>query len=507
MWSLSALNYYTRDLPDDKRTVSLDRKLDIGFYEQFSGQIQKTGFTAANNIEFRIKTQTPLRGTAHGENIDLPTSGSPAFTDVSVPLREVVDVAGVTKQALDRATGMPGSWGSAIDDAQNDMINVSFKELLRYCFIGNGTGYLGTIHSAATCSDANGTAGAGNYIKLFLDNVYNTSGWDNTHMCQVGMSVEIADSTGTTATVATNNWGASGGDDVARLVITKVHRANRANGASANIDGTDGGYIVCAVYNSTGSLASSTTLKNGIAENDLLFRQGSVSKGIDTSLWTPYPRGLFYYLSDGTLLTGMCGSDQTSVYANYCGKPRASYASLQPKIYQGGQAGYLSGTGTPGTPEDWDLSDVSDACIAVEEGTGKGKINLLMCNKQMGLCLGRKTKDENSVQVVVNSTGAANSQAVSVGRIPKTLEGPDGQPIALIIDKAIPNNCIVGMDTNDFRVAQKGNFDYYNLYGGAWGPTKDDRKGNFEAFYGGYMQTYAYRLDNMFLMQDLLDNI
>jgi hypothetical protein len=510
-WSLEALNYYTRTLPDEKRTISLDRKLDIGLFEELSPNLQKSGFTPSDKIEFRIKTAIPLRGGPFGENIDLPTGGTPAFTDVTVPLREVMDVATITKQALERATGMPGSWGSAVDDAQNDMVNTSFKELLQYCAVGNGSGFLGKIHSAVACSDAAGTEGAGNYIKFYLDNDYATCGFDGAHLCQVGMSVEVADSTGATYTVT--DWSTCGGHDLARLVITNIVRKPRQNQAFTAVDNTDADYIICACYSTAGALTSSATLQGGVSDGDLLYRYGSISLGIDTTYYTPFPRGLFYFLNGGhngagaQLLTAQCGSSSTAIYTAYCGKTRLSYPSLMARIYQGGQSGYLSGSGTAGTPETWDLSDVTDAMIAIEEGTGKGKVNLLMMNKQMGLCLGRKTKTENSTIVMVGNTSAANAQAVALPRIPKTIEGPDGQPVKVIINKMWPNNSIGMFDTRDIVLAQKGSFDYLNLYGGAWGPTKNDRKANFEAFYGGMMQMYAYRLDNMALMQDLADNI
>lgn len=498
MWSLSALDKYTRDLPDEKRTISLDRKLDIGLFEELAPNLQKSGFTPAGNIEFRIKTTTPLRGQAHGENIDLPTGGTPAFTDVSVPLREIVDVATITKQALDRATGMPGSWGSAVDDAQGDMINISFKEVLQYCAVGNGTGLLARIEQTNNAV-TNPTATS---VKFFCDNTSDEFGWDNTKMIQVGMQLEIASSAGTTYT--DTSWAASTG------TVTAVYSQPRANGTKASImDANCTSYVTieCA----TSGIA--TSLQAGIANGDLVFRAGSVSNGIDSTLYTPYPRGLFYFLNGGmngaasALLTGMCGSGQTTVYSNYCGKARATYPSLQARIHQGGQSGYLSGSGTIGTPEDWDLSDLTDAMVAIEEGTGKGRVNLVMCNKQMGLCLARKTKTENSTQVVVTTTGAANAQAVALPRIPKTIDGPDGQPVKLIINKMWPSNSLGLFDTRDITLAQKGSFDYLNLYDKIWGPTKDDRKGNFEAFFGGYMQMYATRCDNMALMQDLADNI
>jgi hypothetical protein len=50
---------------------------------------------------------------------------------------------------------------------------------------------------------------------------------------------------------------------------------------------------------------------------------------------------------------------------------------------------------------------------------------------------------------------------------------------------------------------QHGEFDWLRLFGDIWGPSKGDRKTDWEAPYGGYLQFAWDRCDNMALVQDL----
>ncbi len=467
MIGLTELEYYTRSIPRENYRITVDKILDVGLFDACKGQFTQLPFNAGDNIDFLIKTSTPLRGKAHGEGLseatrpDVPEAGSPGFIRMQIPLMELIDNCGITRQALKLAAGTPASWGSAVDMAISDMLKVSFRETLRYCMIGTGTGLLGRVSAAS----ANGGVAT-----ITQDNNYTEMGWDNTQMMQPGMKIEIYASDKTTARSA-----------AAGVEVTSVTFGNRKNAAIGGTVGT---------FTYTGAVTN-------IVDGDLVYRYGAISDGLGSG--KPFPRGLFYMLQDGVHLT-----ESAFIETSYFGLTRSTYSSLQGHIYQGDD---YSDTGSAGTPGDWDLSTLVDIMLDIKRGTGKGEVDCVMTNSKLAACIGRLNKSENQVQVVVNTTSASVDQSVALPRIPKTVSGPNGEPVRLIVDEAVPNNSAILFDSRNLFMYQKDEFDFLRLDGGIWQHEMSTRHTDFEAPYGGFLTLVAERCDNMALAQDLADNI
>jgi hypothetical protein len=183
---------------------------------------------------------------------------------------------------------------------------------------------------------------------------------------------------------------------------------------------------------------------------------------------------------------------------SYFGLTRSSYASLRARIVQGASAG---------TPEDWDMSDISGEMLRIKKGSGKGDVDTVLVNLDMAACLGRRSDSDHTVQVVSSTTEAASKQTVAVRQIPQFIKTPTGKLAKVIVDEAMPNNSLAMLDSRDLWMHQLGAFDFLRLFGDIWGPTKGDSYTNFEALYGGYLQFSASRCDNMCLMQDMRSDI
>jgi len=464
--------------------ITVNNIPDVGFFDALKGQFNNTDFIAGANVQQLIKSGIPLRAKAHGENIAKPVGGVPSFNSLTIPLAEIIDVATITKQALDRANGMPGSWGCAVDEAVNDMQNYSFKEFLRFCTIGTGTGRLARVHSAAVESDGS----ANTWLKVYCDNTYDEFGWDNVQMIQEGMVLEISE----TGAAVVANCSSYSSDTSALYPVISVGFADRANGASSTIATTNGGYFILDCFSTAAATEAATAWNNS---DYYVYRYGAVRDALGSGF--PLPRGLFYFLQDGTLLSGQ-DSAAHDTQGSYFGLTRSSYASLRARIVQGASAG---------TPEDWDMSDISGEMLRIKKGSGKGDVDTVLVNLDMAACLGRRSDSEHTVQVVSSTTEAASKQTVAVRQIPQYIKTPTGKLAKVIVDEAMPNNSLAMLDSRDLWMHQLGAFDFLRLFGDIWGPTKGDTYTNFEALYGGYLQFSASRCDNMCLMQDMRSDI
>jgi hypothetical protein len=462
MWTLAELDYYVRSIPDPRWKRTLDSIPDVSLFNAIKPMFNQSRFIAGNKVQQQIKTNIPLRGKAHGENIAIPTGGMPGHAFIEIPLREVIDVATITSQALDMADGQPGSWGKPLDDAHDDMMNVSFPEFMRFNMLGTGEGKVARIVSAAVINDDDDDK-----VRITCDNSYTDFGWDNVQFVQEGMQVEIA-----------HNASVISGAEC--LDVINVSFGDRNNGAATT------GYfdVLCA------DASAATALQAAIADNDVVYRYGTHAVSAKIGTADALPRGMFYFWQDGTLLT-----DQ--VQTSYFGLDRSAYKSLRATIVQGA---------SPGTPEDWDMSTLLGEVVRTKKGSGKGTVTDWFCNANLALAIGRRSDAEHSVQVVVNSQTGAASSDIAMRDIPKRIKGPYGW-ININVDEAIPNNCLGMVDRKDLVMHQKSPFDYKRLYGGVWGPTKGDAYTNLECLYGGWVQFSADRCDNMTLIQDLQDNI
>jgi len=483
---LDSLNYYTRDLPEAQRVITLDNIPDVMFFDALAPMLNKEGFDAGHCIEHLIKTKVPLRGKAHGDGVAIPQAGKSGYIPIKVPLAELIDNVRISRQAMLRATGMPGSWAKAVDDVIDDLKKISFKEVLRHSAIGAGNGFLARIYGAAVTNDESSAA---TWVRITCDNVYEETMWDNVALCQPGMLIECTQDNGTTAA------------GVGGYEIVNVHVAKRSNGASSTIQTTNGGYIDVDCV-TTGAATTFAAAVNH--DNYVVWRYGAVSDSIgseDTArIGFPYPRGVAYWFMEH--FSGLDPS--TSYYTKYFALTRATYSSLQSRIYNAGDFGL--DTKTAHTPDVWSLRGLSDIMVDVETGSGKGTIDTWMFNRRMGMAINARNAAEKGFQVVMPTAGEYEGQTVSLATVPQKVVYGD-RPLRMICDEAIPCNTLIMFDSRDDLMDQDGSFDFLNLEGGAWSKSFDDRYTDFEAPFGGFCQFRSRRLDNKAIIQDLRDDI
>ncbi len=433
---------------------------DVALFALLKDKFNNSKFNG-NEIEILLKTKMAFRSKAHGENLDLPTPGAPKYYKMNWPLAELITTAGLTKQALDRATGGVASWGRIVEDALDDMMT-DFQNILCYSMLGSGNGKLAEVASASD------SGGGTNIVTVTCDNEYKDWGWDNVHLIKSGMLIEIYDSTGSSLRTA------AGGSEVIDVTF-----GNRNNGAAT-----------------TGTFTIALAAGHGIVDGDIVYIHGAKTD----ALTRPFPTGLFYYLQDGTHFSAAMQE------ANMYGLARSTYPALRARIYQATDFGLSSESPVDGTPTLWDLSVFSDAMMDVRRGGGKGKIDCWLVNSKLGIAIDRRNKTESNVQVVVSTTGS-QAQKITPARKARTMEDPDGREIPILCDESIPNNCAIGLTTNDLEMHQLGAFDYLREYGDIWEPSRGGRKTNYEAPYGGYLQLTSDQSQNHVLIQDLRDDI
>lgn len=455
MWSIEAINAYMRDVPSKK--IVANEIQDVGFFKALTKNFNNSQFQGLNIVNL-LKVGAPMRTKAHGERLDLPGTGNAKYYEMKVPLAELITNAGITKQALDRATGMPGSWGRIVNDALDDM-ETDFEYGKCLSAIGNGTGALCRVSAAA--SD-------GTNVTVTSDSTYTDFFWDNVHLIREGMLVEIYSSDGNTKRTP------AGGAEVLSVTF-----GNRKNGAA-----TTGSFVI----------AGATDL--GISDNDIVYIHGAKSEGLDR----PFAMGMAYIFQDGVHFSGIM--QETNAY----GLARATYKSLRARIIQASDFGLTSEGPVDGTPTYWDLSMIDDQIIAARKGSGKGQIDTMMANSDLARCIMERNHAKWGITVNLNDAKGQGT-TVSGTRIPTKYIGPNGEEIDFIVDELLPNNCLAMFPTRDVMMHQLNSFDYLRMYGDIWGPTKNDRKSDYEAPYGGYLQFSADRCDNCIMIQDMRTNI
>lgn len=457
----TSLNNYMRNTED--RRILANQIPDVAFYRMFAKNFNNNEFVG-NNVEILLKTKRSMRGKAHGENLDLPSPGAVEYQKMLWPLAELITTAGVTKQAIDRATGGQASWGNIVEDALDDL-DLDFEYLKCISAYGTGKGILGIVGDGSTGDPA---VESGGIVTVKVDSTYTDTGVENVAHMREGMLVEVYSADGNTKRTA------NGGVEVLSVTF-----GNRKNGVP-----TYGTFTFAAANDCS------------IADGDIVYIHGAKSE----ALTRPLPTGLMYWLQDGTHFNAAIRESQ------HYGLNRASYGALRARIYQAQDFGLASETPADGTPTFWGASVISDAIMDVKRGSGRGKVDSLMMCSDMGMCLSRINRTDSNIQVVVNTT-KAQDQAVVPVQLPSTFIAPDGTAIPIEYDEMLPNNCIVGITTKDGQMHQKGSFDFLREYGEVWEPSRGDRKTNYEAPYGGYLQFTTDRCDNHFMIQDLRSDL
>lgn len=473
-------------------------------YDALKSSVHKNEFRG-DAVEQLIQTTHPFTGTAFGENVAIPYPSPIGFTKNWIPLKEVIVNAGITKQALDRAVGGDASWGRAVDAVLRAQ-RQEFQWLMELCAIGDGTGRLARV----VTSDYSGTT-----MTVVCDNTYCDFGWENVALLKKGMRVEIFSATGlqvsdaangTYDAAATNEW-----------TVTGVTFGNRANGAA-----TTGSFTFTAA-NSIDDDDSA-----GIVDGSIVYLAGTRSKTLSDfagtgagsparaywaeNLQSTYdvlaalPMGLVGLVADNVNATKKYQDGVTESTHIQCqldtfqGLARASYPTLNAAVYNGADLG-----GTKETPEDWDLSVISDAINQNYAGTGKWT-DLLLCSSHLAMAINRRNRSEQNFSVNVSTTGNLNQNTVGA-QFPNTFLRPDGAPIPIKVSNTIPANVLYGLCTEDLDWWTKGNFDFLRLNGEVWDKSYDDRYANFEAPFGGYSQIGAKRCDSQWVIQDMKNNI
>ena len=449
--TLTTLNNFMLIYPETDRIIHWE-KLDFPLLESLKPRIEVGDFPG-NEVEVLMKLTRPYRGQAHAEDQDIPLPGASSYIRQKIAMQELITDIGVTKQALDKAVGGEASWGSVVKEVIDDG-HIDFKNLLETCLYQNGTGALARVVSCTEVATV---------YTVVVDNVYADSGIEGTDLLKVGMMVDIYNG----ATLVT----AVGG-----VELTTVTASVRNNGAAPT--GADRGSFV---FTDTTGLT--------ISDNFIVYLANSYSAGLPMGL-----TGLVHGNGDA-----YAGVFDITTFQNLT---RATYPSLQGRVYQATDFGLDSESPADGTPTLWDLDVLTDMIEDVERGTGKGKINLILAPQKLTRAMHRLMRAEGSVSVQVSSSGALDQTPVG-SRYSRAFEGPDGRPIPVMTVATIPDNVLFGLDTRDIVWCQKGSFDFLSLTGRMWDKSYADRKTNFEAPFGGYYQIKAYRCDNMFMAQDL----
>lgn len=447
--------------------------------------------------EILMQTEYPYTGQAFGEDIDIPYPDDLKFIRQYIPLKQIIVNAGLTQQALDRATGGDASWGKVVDAVLRSQ-RQEFKWLREIIRAGDGTGRL---------ARANGTAShSGTDLTIQCDNTYSDWYCENVALLKVGMAVNIIELDGTTLP---DNTGATS------FRVKSVTFGNRNNGAatygtvvlsgvandisSSVVDGC----IIALANTASLSLADSAGAYSGVTT---CYQVNDYAAGNGTGhLATALPMGLAGILQtyvSGKAYAESAGTNPLNMTMDtFQGLARdATHPTLSANIWNGGDFG-----GTAGTPSDWDLSVISDAINQNESNTG-GKTDLLIVSSELAMAIHRRNRTESNITVNVSSTSNENQNAVGAQFANKFL-CPDGRVIPVQVSKTVPRNCLYGLCTEDLRWYVKGSFDFLKLNGQIWDKSYADRKANFEAPFGGYEQLGAERCDRQFVIQDMKDNI
>lgn len=474
--TLAGLNDSVRDLPQESGLIQPDEIMTSPLLNALRPRIQQVEFSPAGNWQFYIETEQAMDATIHYDNADIPYPGDTDGVIATAPLREVIVNAGLTHGALMRARGMPGSWFSAVRRALEHR-QMNFDQMLNRSLALNGTGAVARIVSVNL---------VGTTLTVTCDNAAYDTGVDNVQHIKKGMKIEVYASDLTTQrddTAGATSW------EVTGVTYTPTRNA--------------------AYTTSTGTFTIETDSGHGFADNDVVFIYPTKSSAVSG----PFFMGLLAWIQDGSHYTGNAWQ-----LATYCGQTRSSYDSLIGLVWDA--ADFASG-GVAGTADDWNLSTISKAFNTLLKGSGKGIPNLLLCDSDLAMAITRRQKSEGGININVStSAGVGDQQGSAVG---DTFAGRFLAPapqdrkvwVPIAVCDTIPPNTLYGVNTNDLIWGTKdGGFRNWAPIlglsaqpGDVWMKSPGDRKTNFEAPFGGFIQIVAKRCDRMFCIRDMLDNL
>jgi hypothetical protein len=328
-------------------------------------------------------------------------------------------------------------------------------------------------------------ANDGSTTTVTCDNTYLDFGWENVARIKKDMYVEIYSAAGSQRSL----------NSLGYAPVTAVTFGSRANSTST-----------------TGTFTYASAGTDSIADGDIVYIYGSHSSGVHES---EYAVGHTDNVCLPIGLTGIVQSaaadylvDSATDYklTTWQKVTRSSYATQL--AYQYDAADFASG-GAAGTPDEWDLSVITDMISDGYRNSGK-YIDTIMCSSHLAQCMHRLMRSEGGVNVVVSSTGGINQKIVG-SETAKTFIRPDGAEIPIIVSDTIPRNVIYGLCTEDLFWLTMGDYDdlapRLTGTGGTWMKSPNDRKTNFEAPFGGYSNIAAEACNSSFVALDLRDNL
>jgi hypothetical protein len=462
--TLSLLNNYMKNYPSG--IIVPDQYIWHSLWDLLRADLKKDAHRG-EYVEILLRTTREFTGKAHTEDADVPLPPGTGFDKAYIPMRELIANAGITRQAQDAAVGGDASWGRVVDLALQDM-QVDFNLLCELSAFNDGSGRLARVSAAAD---------NGGVVTITCDNNYLDFGIENVQLIRKGLRIDIYQADGVTPRLLDQK-------------VTSVTFGARNNGAAT-----------------TGTFTVSHAPGHGIANGDVVYIRGRADYRT-TGKYTAaveggLPIGLLGFVQNGTqyIETGPGTSVNMALFQ---GVDRTSIVGTAMRARMYTAADFASG-GVAGVPDDWDLSVISDAISENYMSTG-GKTNALLCSSQLAMAIQRRNKAESNITVNVSTTSNMNQTAAGAQYASQFL-CPDGRVIPIHVCQTIPRNVLYGLTTEDIGMYTKGDFDYLRLTGDIWMKSPADRKTNFEAPYGGYVQLGAERCDRQWVIQDMKDNI
>lgn len=438
--TIADLNNFMKDYEYPR--LDVDKVDHIGLFNLLKGNIDSQSFLAGNEVEWRVRTKAEMRTRAHTDGGDLPYPGTLGYEVAKVGIKQVITTAGVTGTSMEVAVGGTQSWGQVVQEALDAMFEDLDTTLTQIAY-GDGTGRLGVVKSEVTT--ANGV------YNLTLDNNYYNFGIENSQMIRLGQMVDV--------------YTAGGDVVITGAEVTGVSPGNRKNGAA--VDGTV-------------QLTHGTAVGT-IPADAVLYIYGSKGQ---------LPMGLIGILNSGSAM-GVSG-------ATFQNLSRANYSLFKTPVYT---AADFAG-GTPGTPANWDLTDIT-SMLKIGYKNSKRLVTHLLMSPEMAYAFNRLNAATFNVQV----NSPADKYPAVGDMMADSFLYDKGHQIAIITDWNIPENVIFGIHAPDLVIWTRGQFDFLREYGGVWEPSRGNRAHTFEAPYKGWLQLGAWRTDACFVAMDLRTDV
>lgn len=447
---LTLANNYMKTIPTNE--IMPFEKLDVKLFKLLSGYAKHERFEG-DKKENMIRVDQPYTGEAFWESKDMPEGDTWNYEKTTLELREIFVTSELTMQAMQRAEGLPGSWGNIIEEALK-LMKIDYNWLMKVTAMGDGSGKLALVASASEA----GTTGV---YTLTCDNSYLEWGWENTAFIRKGMKIDIY--RGANLVTA----------DCAGLRVTSVTRGRRTAAAS--------------YAKPTGTVVFTAPTGITFADGDIIYLAGSKDK---------LPMGLTGIVSDGVIW----GSPST-----YLGLSRLTRDYMKPGVVR--QAtDFGSGSPTDGTPTDWDTSVITDALEELANGpmmVPESELIILTNSKLASTLYRLGTQTAGGIVLNANSPEGLNMPVVG-SQYAKVFLGPNGGHIPIEVDMAIPEHVIYILHRNSFEMYDRGAPDFIRDYDtGIWEPKRNSRKIIYEAPFHGYFQMSAPRVDTMGVIMDL----